>query len=132
MTSKYLEWEKVCEEIHKQKNFYCMDREGETDLEKLYLLYGADNALTVIEDILSDLPAADVMVASHGTPLRKIRPSKHERFEEVKTENGEILYKKHVYIDETNWAEYCPACRKRLCSRFKSYCPNCGIKLKGK
>ncbi len=71
-------------------------------------------------------PAADVVPVVHGAPVRKIRPSKHEWYEEVKTENGEILYRKHVYVDETNWSEYCPACGKRLCSRFKSYCPNCG------
>lgn len=70
-----------------------------------------------------------VLPVVHGVPVRKIRPSKHEWYEEVKTENGEILYRKHVYVDETNWSEYCPACGKRLCSRFKSYCPNCGAKM---
>lgn len=70
--------------------------------------------------------AADVAPVVHGLPVRKNRPKKYEWYEEVKTENGEILYRKHVYVDETNWAEYCPACGKRLCSRFKSYCPSCG------
>lgn len=75
---------------------------------------------------IDEIPAADVAPVVHGVPVRKNRPRKYECFEEVKTENGEILYKKHVYVDETNWAEYCPACGKRLCSRFKSYCPSCG------
>lgn len=79
-----------------------------------------------LESLLDEIPAADVVPVVHGAPVRKIRPSKHEWYEEVKTENGEILYKKHVYVDETNWAEYCSACGKRLCSRFKSYCPSCG------
>ena len=75
---------------------------------------------------IKEQPVADVAPVVHGVPVRKNRPRKYECFEEVKTENGEILYKKHVYVDETNWAEYCPACGKRLCSRFKSYCPSCG------
>lgn len=74
-------------------------------------------------------PAADVAPVVHGLPVRKNRPKKYEWYEEIKTENGEILYRKHVYVDETNWAEYCSACGKRLCSRFKSYCPNCGAKM---
>lgn len=78
---------------------------------------------------IKEQPAADVVPVVHGAPVRKIRPSKHEWYEEVKTENGEILYRKHVYVDETNWSEYCPACGKILCSRFKSYCPNCGAKM---
>ena len=82
-----------------------------------------------LESLLDEIPAADVVPVVHGVPVRKNRPRKYECFEEVKTENGEILYKKHVYVDETNWAEYCPACGKRLCSRFKSYCPSCGAKM---
>lgn len=82
--------------------------------------------LTAIESFVKSQPAADAVPVVHGAPVRKIKPSKHEWYEEVKTENGEILYRKHVYVDETNWSEYCPACGKRLCSRFKSYCPNCG------
>ena len=80
-------------------------------------------------DGINDLPAADVAPVLHGLPVRKNRPSKHEWYEEAKTENGEILYRKHFYVDETNWVEYCPACGKRLCSRFKRYCPNCGAKM---
>lgn len=82
--------------------------------------------ISEIERFVKSQLAADVVPVVHGAPVRKIRPSKHEWYEEVKTENGEILYRKHVYVDETNWLEYCPACGKRLCSRFKSYCPNCG------
>lgn len=83
-----------------------------------------------VQSAIASAPTiSDVVPVVHGVPVRKNRPRKYECFEEVKTENGEILYKKHVYVDETNWAEYCPACGKRLCSRFKSYCPNCGAKM---
>lgn len=78
---------------------------------------------------VQEIPAADVAPVVHGLPVRKNRPQKYEWYEEVKTENGEILYRKHVYVDETNWAEYCPACGKRICSSFKSYCPSCGAKM---
>ena len=97
------------------------------------VLHLGDEVITLTEAVISEIErfvksqlAADVVPVVHGAPVRKIRPSKHEWYEEVKTENGEILYRKHVYVDETNWSEYCPACGKRLCSRFKSYCPNCG------
>ena len=82
--------------------------------------------ISEIERFVKSQPAADVVPVVHGLPVRKNRPKKYEWYEEVKTENGEILYRKHVYVDETNWAEYCPACGKRICSRFKSYCPSCG------
>lgn len=65
----------------------------------------------------------------HGFRVKKNRPSRDVRYEEVKMENGEILYRKHVYVDETDWAEYCSECGKRLCSRFNNYCSNCGARM---
>lgn len=75
-------------------------------------------------------PAADVAPVIHGTPISKIRPQKYEIYEQAGTgENGEVLYHKRIYVDEKNSAEYCPVCNKRLCSRFRSFCPNCGAKM---
>lgn len=82
-----------------------------------------------INQYIDEEPSVDVAPVTHGAPIRKSRPRKYECFEEAKTENGEILYRKHVYVDETNWVEYCPVCKKRLCSRFENYCPNCGAKM---
>lgn len=79
---------------------------------------------------LYDAKSADVAPVVHGTPISKIRPQKYEIYEEAGTgENGEILYHKRIYVDEKNSVEYCPACNKRLCSRFRSFCPNCGAKM---
>lgn len=106
-------------------SFYQGERIPETDVD------GFPNTITFkdVKSVIRGVPAADVAPVVHGVPVRKNRPSKHERYEEVKTENGEILYKKYVYVDETNWIEYCPVCEKRLCSRFKNYCPHCGAKM---
>lgn len=75
------------------------------------------------------LEKEDVTPVVHGIPCRKNRPKMHKRYEEFKTENGEVLYKTATYVDESNWVEYCPKCGKRLCSRFNNYCPNCGAKM---
>lgn len=80
-------------------------------------------------NIVKYMPAADVAPVVHGVPVLRNRPSRHERFEEAKLEDGEILYRKYVYVDETDWVEYCPVCGKRLCSRFNNFCPNCGAKM---
>ena len=81
---------------------------------------------------IAHAPAADVAPVVHGTPMLRYRPEKYERYEEYGTnENGEMLYLKRVFVDEKNYAMYCPACGKRLCSRFKSFCPNCGAKMDG-
>lgn len=81
-------------------------------------------------DEMKNLPAADVAPVVHGTPISKIRPQKYEIYEQAGTgENGEVLYHKRIYVDEKNSAEYCPVCNKRLCSRFRSFCPNCGAKM---
>lgn len=79
---------------------------------------------------LLEAKSADVAYVAHGTPISKIRPQKYEIYEQAGTgENGEVLYHKRIYVDEKNSAEYCPVCNKRLCSRFRSFCPNCGAKM---
>lgn len=75
-------------------------------------------------------PAADVAPVVHGTPMLRYRPERFERYEEYGlNDKGEMLYLKRVFVDEKNYAMYCPACGKRLCSRFKNFCPNCGAKM---
>lgn len=75
-------------------------------------------------------PSADVAPVVHETPMLRCRPERYERYEEYgRNENGEMLYLKRIMVDETSYAMYCPACGKRLCSRFASFCPNCGAKM---
>lgn len=92
------------------------------------------------EDCLNDLTismldgtieAADVAPVVHGAPIPICRPEKYEKYEPCGTsENGETLYLKRIFVDEKSRVMYCPACGKRLCSRFDNYCPNCGAKMK--
>jgi hypothetical protein len=88
--------------------------------------------IQAVESFVKDVPAADVAPVVHGVPISKNRPQKYEVFEEASTgENGETLYRKRICVDEKNSVEYCPACGKRLCSRFRSFCPNCGARMDG-
>lgn len=65
-------------------------------------------------------------------PVLKYRPQRYERYEEIGlNDKGEMLYLKRVYVDEKNYAMYCPVCGKRLCSRFTNFCPNCGANMRG-
>lgn len=64
--AEYIEREKILDAISEQRRFYLHERDGEMDMEKLYLLWGSDNALTTMEDIMSDIPAADVAPVVHG------------------------------------------------------------------
>ena len=83
-------------------------------------------------EILPDgsISADEVSQVVHGVPVIKKRPEKYERYDEYGlSENGEMLYVKRALVDEKSYAMYCPACGKRLCSRFINYCPNCGAKM---
>lgn len=81
---------------------------------------------------VDQMPAADVVPVVHETPMLRYRPERYERYDEYGlNENGEMLYVKRVLVDEKSYAMYCPACGKRLCSRFRSFCPNCGAKMDG-
>ncbi len=85
-----------------------------------------------LEEVLRMMPSADVAPVVHETPMLRCRPERYERYEEYGlNENGEMLYLKRVLVDEKSYAMYCPACGKRLCSRFTSFCPNCGAKMDG-
>lgn len=85
--------------------------------------------LSLIEKAIIRTPSADVAPVVHGVPVRKNRESKEVIYLQEKEENGEILYKRYVYTDKTDWVEYCSVCGKRLCSRYNNFCPNCGAKM---
>lgn len=80
-----------------------------------------------VHQILESIPASDVRPVVREIPMLGYRPERYERYtEHGLSENGEMLYTKQVYVDEKSYAMYCPACGKRLCSRFTNFCPNCG------
>lgn len=102
---------------------------GAENYSGMYANIGMTHAAQIVER----MPAADVAPVVHGVPISKNRSQKYEIYEEAGTgENGETLYRKRIYVDEKNSVEYCPACGKRLCSRFRNFCPNCGAKMDGK
>lgn len=116
--AEYIEREKILDAISEQRRFYLHERDGETDMEKLYLLWGSDNALTTMEDIMSDIPTADVAPVVHGR----------------------WIYDRNA----TDWGiggYICSECKTRNnnlpCNRIKTvslcsgakFCPNCGAKM---
>ena len=123
----------MAEYIERQKAidlFYRVDPENDGS-DGCTVVYKVGNySSDEIEAMLSDLPAADVAPVRHETPMLRCRPERYERYEECGlNKDGEGLYLKRIFVDEKSYAMYCPACGKRLCSRFKSFCPNCGAKM---
>ena len=101
--------------------------ESETVLTAFVRCYKRDRLL---EEKKAKTKADEVSQVVHGVPVIKKRPEKYERYDEYGlSENGEMLYVKRALVDEKSYAMYCPACGKRLCSRFINYCPNCGAKM---
>ena len=112
MAKEYIEREKIWNHLQEQKQFFIKERDGETDLEKLFLLWGADNAITIIEDWLSDIPSADVAPVRHGRWEKAVES-------QLDTHTGEY------------WEEYYYNCLEcDYASEWKSpYYPNCGAKM---
>lgn len=88
-----------------------------------------DGPCEELEAEFSSAPAADVAPVRHGRPISKERNETLAKFERVyiPTVGGEFYQK--IYEDVKVPVDYCPECRKRLCSRFANYCPNCGAKM---
>lgn len=75
-------------------------------------------------------PIIDATPMGHGHPVYHNRPARYEHYEMVQqTENGEPLYKRQYYTLQDNLVAYCSECGKRMCSRFTSFCPNCGMPM---
>ncbi len=109
MAKEYIEREKIWNHLQEQKQFFIKERDGETDLEKLFLLWGADNAITIIEDWLSDIPSADVAPVRHGK------------------------WKVPVFTEMDEWFDSrvkCSVCGsiEAAFARWK-FCPNCGARM---
>ena len=64
-----------------------------------------------------------------GHPVTRNRPEHYESFIRVREESGVVLYRRELHTYENNPVDYCSECGKRLCSRFTSFCPNCGAKM---
>ena len=113
--AEYIEREKILDAISEQRRFYLHERDGETDMEKLYLLWGSDNALTTMEDIMSDIPAADVAPVRHGRWIEDERTYPGPGLKNnLCSACGEVA---------GAWKEGLEPGRKW------AYCPNCGAKM---
>lgn len=115
-----------------------IDKQNLYNIEKLLdtdVIRKSKTASWLMDQVLHDIKesqAADVAPAVHGIPVLRQRAERYERYEEFGlNENGEMLYLKRIFVDEKSYAMYCPACGKRLCSRFINFCPNCGAKMDG-
>lgn len=129
----YISRQAVLNLIYELQNFYENEGKESEDFNLKMMYVGSINALTAMEDGLSDIPAADVRPVVREIPTLRCRPERYERYtEHGLSENGEMLYIKQVYVDEKSYAMYCPACGKRLCSRFTNFCSNCGADMRGK
>lgn len=99
--------------------------------ENAYLNMTALDALKMVSGWIAEAPTIDAVPVVHGHPVYHNRPVHYEHYEMVQqTENGEPLYKRQYYTLQDNPVAYCSECGKRLCSRFTSYCPNCGADMR--
>lgn len=113
---EYIDKSVILDQISKQKLFYEEKRKQSGDCLEEMNCVGAENGLTALEDIISDIPAADVAPVVHGrwtTPRAIIECSKcgFGMFPDgYFFEFGECV---HAYE-----SQYRP-----------NFCPNCGAKL---
>lgn len=63
---EYIDKSVVLDQISKQKLFYEEERKQSGDCLEEMNCVGAENGLTALEDIISDIPAADVAPVVHG------------------------------------------------------------------
>lgn len=116
--AEYIERETILDAISEQRRFYLHERDGATDMEKLYLLWGSDNALTTMEDIMSDIPTADVapVVHSRWEQCDYLEPCIHGfGTNRIKNAGMKCLNCVHVFKRDLLWTS--------------NFCPNCGAKM---
>ena len=102
----YISRQAVLDLIYELQNFYENEGNESEDFNSKMMYVGSINALTAMEDGLSDIPAADV------------RPAVYGEWEEIRDPYGKI----------EGWI-----CKCGSESRIKSdFCPYCGADMRGK
>ena len=102
----YISRQAVLDLIYELQNFYENEGKESEDFNSKMMYVGSINALTAMEDGLSDIPAADV------------RPVDRGAWEEIRDPYGKI----------EGWI-----CKCGSESRIKSdFCPYCGADMRGK
>lgn len=105
---EYIDKSVVLDQISKQKLFYEEERKQSGDFLEEMNCVGAENGLTALEDVVSDIPTADVAPVVQG---------KWEWFGPCYDGNGKF------------WGT-CSVCqtRQRL-GDYYTHCPACGAKM---
>lgn len=113
---EYIDKSVVLDQISKQKLFYEEQRKQSGDCLEEMNCVGAENGLTALEDVISDIPSADVAPVVHGK-WREVTCSMYCRMDK----QGNPIYRdRSVY--------YCSECNRKTVIKEK-YCPNCGAKM---
>lgn len=81
--------------------------------------------------VIGQQQKVDAAPIKYCHPITRNRCGTVTRYEptDSASSHDEQLYRKIVYTPEYDPVEYCSECGKRLCSRFRNYCPNCGAKI---
>lgn len=99
---EYIDKSVILDQISKQKLFYEEKRKQSGDCLEEMNYVGAENGLTALEDIISDIPAADVAPVVHG---EWVLDAKNHAY------CSQCLYGRNIET-QIGW----------------NYCPNCGSK----
>lgn len=105
----YISRKAVWDLIYELQNFYENEEKESEDFNSKMMYVGSINALTAMEDGLSDIPAADVRPVVYGEWVKNEKQDKES-------------------------ISYCSACGYPV-SLFwaeSNFCPNCGADMRGK
>ena len=99
---EYIDKSVVLDQISKQKLFYEEERKQSGDFLEEMNCVGAENGWTALEDVISDIPTADVAPVMHGKWILDAKNHCH---------CSRCLYGRNIET-QIGW----------------NYCPNCGAK----
>lgn len=113
---EYIDKSVALDQISKQKLFYEEERKQSGDCLEEMNCVGAENGLTALEDVVNDIPAADVAPVVHGRWGGWTTPAFY----------GMDDFGEPIYRDATFYR--CSKCDRKSVIKEK-YCPNCGAKM---
>lgn len=100
---EYIDKSVVLDQISKQKLFYDEERKQSGDCLEEMNCVGAENGLTALEDIISDIPAADVAPVVYGKWILDAKNHCH---------CSRCLCGRNIET-QIGW-NYCPACGVKM------------------
>lgn len=115
---EYIDKSVVLDQISELKSFYEEKRKQSGDCLEEMNCVGAENGLTALEDIISDIPAADVAPIVHAKWIDLYM---------TETDNcGEVVREeKDIYFMCSN----CECIYSKRYSRQGEFCARCGAKI---